>query len=450
MQTLTCFKAYDIRGIIPLELNSKIAASIAKAFLKVLNAKKIVVGHDIRLTGPEISESVINALTEQGCDVIFIGQCGTEDVYFAAQHLDVDGGICITASHNPKDYNGMKFVERGAKPISSQCLQRIKKQAEHNIFETKKTKGTRQNINLRQEYKSHLMSYIDKNQLAPLKIVVNAGNGGAGAIVDLLESELPFEFIKVHHQADGHFPNGVPNPLLEQNRQATSEAIKANHADLGIAWDGDFDRCFFFDENGDFIEGYYIVGLLASSILEKSPHSTIVYDPRLCWNTEKIIEDAGGQCKISKTGHAFIKQTMREVDAIYGGEMSAHHYFKDFAYCDNGTIPWLLLTEKLSKTSAKLSTLVAQQQANFPCSGEINFTVNNSENLMKAVYSTYASQALSVEQLDGLSIAFTNWRFNLRASNTEPLIRLNIETKGDQLLLSKKINELSKFINNFG
>ncbi|MCU4674093.1 phosphomannomutase [Catenovulum sp. 2E275] len=449
MQSLTCFKAYDVRGKVPSELNAEIAENIARAFACVTNAKHIVIGHDIRLTGPELTQAVVAGLTKQGCDVTFIGQCGTEEIYFAAQHLDVDGGICITASHNPEDYNGMKFVERDAKPLSISALKAVKALAETAHFDDVVTQGCYHTANLRSEYKAHLLSYIDKTQLKPLKLVVNAGNGGAGAIVDLLENELPFEFIKVNHEANGHFPNGVPNPLLEQNRQSTADAVIEHGADLGIAWDGDFDRCFFFDENGQFIEGYYIVGLLASAMLAKHAGGGIVYDPRLCWNTQQIIKQQGGEGTMSKTGHAFIKQTMREVDAVYGGEMSAHHYFKAFAYCDNGTIPWLLLTETLSTQNAKLSQLVSEQQASFPCSGEINFTVADSQALLTHLLAIYAGQAISVDQLDGLSLTFDNWRFNIRASNTEPLIRLNIETRADTELLAQKVAQMSELIQRF-
>lgn len=449
MQSLTCFKAYDVRGKVPQELNSEVACSIAKAFATVLNAKHIVVGHDIRLTGPELTQAVIDGLTELGCNVTFIGQCGTEEVYFAAQVMDVDGGICITASHNPEDYNGMKFVVRGAKPLSIDDLLKVKTLAERGQFSPLGPIGISSFEDQRQLYKQHLLSYVNQANLKPLKLVVNAGNGGAGKIIDLLESELPFEFIKINHDPDGRFPNGVPNPLLEKNRFSTSQAVLEHKADLGIAWDGDFDRCFFFDEKGEFIEGYYIVGLLASAMLEKTKDSRIVYDPRLRWNTQNIIEQRDGHGYISKTGHAFIKQTMRSVDAVYGGEMSAHHYFKDFAYCDNGNIPWLLLAEKLSNEGVTLSSLVALQQENFPCSGEINFTVSKSQRLIDQLFEQYRLNATAIDRLDGLSMEFKDWRFNIRASNTEPLIRLNIETRANKSLLAEKISELTNLVERF-
>lgn len=443
---LQCFKAYDVRGKVPQALNEQIAYEIGRAFSVELNAKKVVVGHDIRLTGPALTTALIKGLTEQGCDVIHIGQCGTEEIYFAAQTLAVDGGICVTASHNPKEYNGMKFVQQDAKPISSEQLLRIKNLAETKVFPTTRGIGTVTNLDLSSQYKAHLLSYIDLALLKPLKIVVNAGNGGAGAIIDLLEDALPFKFIKLNHEANGQFPNGVPNPLLPENRVITAQAVVEHKADLGIAWDGDFDRCFFFDETGSYIEGYYMVGLLAAALLSKTPSQNIIYDPRLCWNTQAIVEENGGRAYVSKTGHAFIKETMREKNALYGGEMSAHHYFRQFAYCDNGNIPWLILAEMLSQSDVKLSGLVAQQQQAFPCSGELNFTLIDAKAILTTLEEIYSPTALKIELTDGLSVEFSDWRFNVRASNTEPLLRLNIETRADTSLLNEKILELTEII----
>lgn len=443
---LQCFKAYDVRGKVPQALNEQIAYEIGRAFAVELNAKKVAVGHDIRLTGPALTTALIKGLTEQGCDVIHIGQCGTEEIYFAAQTLAVDGGICVTASHNPKEYNGMKFVQQDAKPISSEQLLRIKNLAETKEFPTTTVIGTVTKVDLSSQYKAHLLSYIDPALLTPLKIVVNAGNGGAGAIIDLLEDALPFTFIKLHHEANGQFPNGVPNPLLPENRVVTAKAVVEHKADLGIAWDGDFDRCFFFDENGRYIEGYYMVGLLAAALLAKTPSQNIIYDPRLCWNTQAIVEKNGGHAYVSKTGHAFIKETMREKNALYGGEMSAHHYFRQFAYCDNGNIPWLILAEMLSQSNVKLSGLVEEQQQAYPCSGELNFTVTDAQAVLTTLNDIYSPTALKIELTDGLSVEFTHWRFNVRASNTEPLLRLNIETRADTILLNEKTAELTKII----
>lgn len=450
MSTLTCFKAYDVRGRIPDELNTDIAYRIGRAYAEFLKPKSVVVGYDIRLTSFEMSRSVIQGLTDAGADVIDIGQSGTEEIYFATSHLGVDGGICVTASHNPKDYNGMKFVREGSKPISGDTgLKDIQRLAEENAFGEVTHKGTLTEQDIGPEYIEHLLTYVKKENLKPLKIVCTAGNGGAGAVIDAIEGELPFEWIKVHHEADGNFPNGVPNPLLEENRAPTIKAIKDSGADLGIAWDGDFDRCFFFDESGEFIEGYYIVGLLADAFLQKDPNNKVVHDPRLIWNTIDIAESLGGEAVQSKTGHAFIKERMRKEDAVYGGEMSAHHYFRDFAYCDSGMIPWLLVAELISKSGKSMSELVAERVKAFPCSGEINKRLTNPKTVLENIEKHYAASALNVDHTDGISISYDQWRFNLRSSNTEPVVRLNVESKADNDLMQEKTKELLAMIAKF-
>jgi phosphomannomutase len=386
---------------------------------------------------------LVEGLLSQGVDVYDIGLCGTEEIYFATSHANMDGGIVVTASHNPKDYNGMKFVREDSKPISGDTgLFDIKALAEKNQFVAAETRGTLQSLDTSAAYIEHLLSYVDVDKLKPLKIVVDAGNGGAGRVVDLLESHLPFEFIKLHHEADGNFPNGVPNPLLPENRIAAIAAVKEHGADLGLGWDGDFDRCFFFDESGDFIEGYYIVGLLAKAFLAEQADAKVVHDPRLIWNTVDIVEAAGGQAVQSKTGHAFIKERMRLEDAIYGGEMSAHHYFRDFAYCDSGMIPWLLVTGLMAEYGQPLSAMVAERMAAFPCSGEINRTIADPAAVLALAESTYGDEALIVEHVDGLSMSFADWRFNLRMSNTEPVVRLNVESRADPSLMEAKTAEL--------
>lgn len=444
---ITCFKAYDVRGRVPDQLNEDIAYRIGCAFSQFLNAKKVVVGHDIRLTSPVLTDALINGLTDSGVDVLHIGQCGTEEVYFAAFNNEVDGGICVTASHNPMDYNGMKFVREGAKPISGDTgLSEIKHLAEINKFEPAEKKGTVTSLNNRPEYIKHLLTYVDLSQLKPLKIVANPGNGGAGLVMQELVASLPFKVIPVHFEPDGNFPNGIPNPLEVDNRSDTIEAVKSHGADLGIAWDGDFDRCFFFDENGRFIEGYYVVGMLAEAFLSKHKGASVVHDPRLMWNTEELVEQAGGQAIQSKTGHAFIKERMRFEDAIYGGEMSAHHYFKDFAYCDSGMIPWLLVVELLCKSGKSLSQLVNDRMAAFPCSGEINTRVEDPQSLLRAIEEKYQSGATATDHTDGLSMSFEQWRFNVRMSNTEPVVRLNVESRGNEALMTQKTEELLAII----
>lgn len=441
---LTCFKAYDVRGRIPDELNTDIAYAIGRAYAEVVKPKKVVVGHDIRLTSQEIKQALANGLMDSGVDVYDIGQCGTEEIYFATFHAKMDGGIAVTASHNPKDYNGMKFVREGSKPISGDTgLLDIKRLAEENNFAEVASKGTMQALDTASAYIDHLLSYVDVVQLKPLKIVVNAGNGGAGAVIDRLEAlssdkALPFTFIKIHHEADGNFPNGVPNPLLVENRAITIDTVKEHKADLGIAWDGDFDRCFFFDENGDFLEGYYVVGLLAEAFLLNCAGEKIVHDPRLTWNTVDIVESNGGEAVQSKTGHAFIKERMRKENAVYGGEMSAHHYFRDFAYCDSGMIPWLLVTQLISSRGKPLSELVAERMAAFPCSGEINNRIDDPPAKIQAVEDYFKGQTDAIDRTDGLSMSFADWRFNLRMSNTEPVVRLNVESRGDVALMKEK------------
>lgn len=442
-QPLSCFKAYDVRGRMPDQINEEIARRIGCAYAQVIGAKKVIVGHDIRLSSPALTAALIEGLTSQGVDVYDIGLCGTEEVYYATYHQNMDGGIMVTASHNPKDYNGMKFVREQARPISGDSgLLDIKAAAENGDFQPASSRGKVFQQPSEQAYIEHLLSYVDKTKLKPLKLVVNAGNGGAGKVVDLLQPHLPFEFIKVHHEANGEFPNGVPNPLLEENRGPTIDAIKAHDADLGIAWDGDFDRCFFFDSRGRFIEGYYIVGLLAEAFLRKSPGSKVIHDPRLTWNTIDIAHAFNGQAVQSKTGHAFIKERMRKEDAIYGGEMSAHHYFRDFAYCDSGMIPWLLVCGLICETAQSLSDLVNQRMQAYPASGEINRRIEEPVQAIEKIEQTLAAHAEDIDHTDGLSMSFGQWRFNIRMSNTEPVVRLNVESKNNPALMQEKTQYL--------
>lgn len=442
---IDCFKAYDVRGQIPTQLNDDIAYRIGNATADFLGAKRVVIGRDMRLSSAELSDSVAIGLVEAGVEVLDIGLCGTEMVYFGTSHLKADGGIMITASHNPADYNGLKLVRESARPISADSgLVDIRRLAEGDERKRSagRTNGSRQRVNVFAEYIEHLLTYVDVSGLKPLKIVVNAGNGTAGLAIDGLEKHLPFEFIKVHHEPDGRFPNGIPNPLLPENRASTADAVKRHGADIGIAWDGDFDRCFFFDEQGTFIEGYYIVGLLAASLLQGVPGGKIVHDPRLTWNTLEIVAENGGEAVQSKSGHSFIKETMREVDAIYGGEMSAHHYFREFSYADSGMIPWLLVAEMISRSGKPLSQLVGERMQAFPASGEINREVDDAQAALQRLYDAYADQALQVDSTDGYSFEFDEWRFNIRMSNTEPVVRLNVESRGNPDLMAEKTEEV--------
>jgi phosphomannomutase/phosphomannomutase/phosphoglucomutase len=446
-ELMRCFKAYDVRGRLPDELNPHAAERIGRACAEFLQPERVVVGRDIRHSSADLCSALADGLMAGGVDVYDIGLCGTEEIYFATFNQGFDGGIMVTASHNPIDYNGMKFVRKGSRPISGDDgLHKIRDLAIAGEFSESMYSGTRQNLDVRDSYLKHLLGYVDMPSLKPLKIVVNAGNGCAGPVVDLLEKHLPCSFVKVNHVPDGSFPNGIPNPLLPDNRSATADAVIAEKADFGIAWDGDFDRCFFFDEHGRFVEGYYIVGLLAESFLRRQPGSRIIHDPRLTWNTVDIVTRCGGVPVQSKTGHAFIKARMRAEDAIYGGEMSAHHYFKDFAYCDSGMIPWLLVYGLVSSSGKTLGQLVDERIRAFPASGEINRRVSDPAALFEKVRQQYAAQAVASDEVDGISLEMPDWRFNLRSSNTEPVVRLNVESRGDEALMQARTEELLQLI----
>jgi phosphomannomutase/phosphoglucomutase len=444
---LKCFKAYDIRGRVPDELNEEIAYRIGRAYAEILKPRDVVVGQDVRLDSPTLAAALTRGINDAGTAVIDIGLCGTEEVYFQTAHRRVGGGIMVTASHNPMDYNGMKLVREDARPVSGDTgLSNIEALAESGDFAPSSRVGSVRVDNDKSAYIAHLLSYIDRAALRPLKIVVNAGNGGAGLVIDELALFLPFEFIRIHHEPDGSFPHGIPNPLLPENRAATAQAVRESGADIGIAWDGDFDRCFFFDAEGRFIEGYYLVGLLAAQLLEKHPGGRIIHDPRLTWNTIDMVHEASGVTVLGKTGHAFIKERMRTEDAVYGGEMSAHHYFRNFAYCDSGMIPWLLIAERICRTGTPLAEMVESRMQAYPCSGEINFRVNDAAATLNRILAHYAVDAPAIDRTDGLSLEFPTWRFNVRSSNTEPLLRLNVETRGDMSLLQDKTDELHRLI----
>ncbi|ERK09467.1 Phosphomannomutase [Pantoea sp. AS-PWVM4] len=448
---MTCFKAYDIRGKLGEELNEDIAYRIGRAFGEYLKPETVVLGADVRLTSETLKLALAKGLMDSGSNVIDLGMTGTEEIYFATSWLKTSGGIEVTASHNPIDYNGMKLVREDSKPISGDTgLKEIQRLAEVNNFADVNPfqRGSYQQHSVMESYVNCLLDFVDlKNFTRPLKIVVNSGNGAAGQVIDALEERfqkfsIPVDLVKVHHSPDGTFPNGIPNPLLPECRHHTSDAVIANQADFGIAFDGDFDRCFFFDHQGNFIEGYYIVGLLAAAFLEKNPAARIIHDPRLSWNTVDIVTRAGGVPVMSKTGHAFIKERMRSEDAVYGGEMSAHHYFRDFAYCDSGMIPWLLVAELVSLRGLSLNALVEECVNAYPTSGEINSTVSDAPAAIKRVLDLYQSEANVVDHTDGISLEFDDWRFNLRSSNTEPVVRLNVESRGKPSLMLSKTEEI--------
>ncbi|HFK2921767.1 phosphohexomutase domain-containing protein [Stenotrophomonas beteli] len=444
---LPAFKAYDIRGRVPEELNEDLARRIGVALAAQLAPGPVVLGHDVRLTSPALQDALAAGLRGTGREVIDIGLCGTEEVYFQTDHLGAAGGVMVTASHNPMDYNGMKLVKENARPISSDTgLFAISDAVAADTSAAEPARAGQVTQHDKSAYIDHLLSYVDASRLKPLKLVVNAGNGGAGAIVDLLAPHLPFEFIRICHEPDGSFPNGIPNPLLPENRAATADAVREHGADFGIAWDGDFDRCFFFDHSGRFIEGYYLVGLLAKAILARHPGGKIVHDPRLVWNTVDMVEQAGGVPVQCKSGHAFIKEKMRAEDAVYGGEMSAHHYFREFAYADSGMIPWLLIAQLVSESGRSLADWVEDRMAAYPCSGEINFKVTDAKAAVARVMEHFAAQSPVLDHTDGISADFGDWRFNLRSSNTEPLLRLNVEARGDAALMQARTDDISRLI----
>jgi phosphomannomutase len=446
----SCFKAYDVRGRVPDELNEDLAYHIGRAYVEFTGAKSVAVGQDMRFSSQPLVDALSRGITEQGADVIQLGLCGTEEVYYATFSEKLGGGIMVTASHNPPEYNGLKFVREGSRPISADSgLVDIGLAAVAAKFKPATDVGEIRQLNLREQYAKYLLGYIELDQLKPMKVVVNSGNGVAGLVVDALEGLLPIEFIKLQHEPDGNFPNGVPNPLLPQNRAITAAAVREHKADFGIAWDGDFDRCFLFDETGEFIEGYYIVGLLAEAMLQRETGGKIIHDPRMIWNTLDICESNQGQAIQSKSGHAFIKETMRLENAIYGGEMSAHHYFRDFAYCDNGNIPWLLVMQLMCQTGQPLSALVNERIAMYPGSGEINVTLADADAAFLAVEEKYLPASLSVDRQDGISVDMGEWRFSLRKSNTEPLVRLNVESRQDRQLMEEKTAELLSLIKQF-
>jgi phosphomannomutase/phosphomannomutase/phosphoglucomutase len=440
MSKLPCFKAYDVRGRVPEELDDRLAYRIGRAYAEYLAPRRVAVGRDMRLSSAGLVDALAAGLTEAGAEVVDLGLCGTEQVYFYTAALKLDGGIMVTASHNPPNYNGMKFVREESRPLSGDSgLKDLEIMAADNPRgATAAHRGARVAQESIGAYVQHLLSYVDRESLGPLTVVANAGNGCAGPVLDALEPHLPFQFIKICHEPDGTFPHGVPNPLLPENREMTAQAVRQHGADVGLAWDGDFDRCFFFDDAGHFVESYYLIGLLAQALLARHPGGRIIHDPRLTWNTREMVQEAGGIPVMSKTGHAFIKERMRRENALYGGEMSGHHYFRDFSYCDSGMIPWLLVLSMMCRRGQPLAALIAERQRRYPVSGEINRQVGDPDGVLARVEARFKPGAIAADYTDGLSLEFAEWRVNLRKSNTEPVLRLNVESRGDRGLLDEK------------
>jgi phosphomannomutase/phosphomannomutase/phosphoglucomutase len=442
-----CFKAYDIRGQVPGQLDENLARRIGLAAARAVGTGRWAVGWDCRLSSPGLAAALAGGLAAGGADVVELGMCGTEQVYHAVFSLALAGGIMVTASHNPVGDNGMKLVREGARPLSGDSgLDELGALTLDPALAPASRAGTISAADPSPEYIAFLLEQVDVAGLRPLRIVADSGNGCAGPIIDRLAASLPFEFIRLRHEPDGTFPQGVPNPLLPENRGLTAEAVRRHGADLGLAWDGDFDRCFFFDERGEFVEGYYLVGLLAAATLRRRPGARIVHDPRLTWNTVDVVTRLGGVPVLNKTGHAFMKERMRAEDAAYGGEMSAHHYFREFAFCDSGMLPWLLVAQEMARTGRPLSALVGEMQRAYPASGEINRRLADPAAAIARVEARWLAAARAVDRTDGLSLAFDTWRFNLRMSNTEPVLRLNVETRADPGLLRTRTDELLALI----
>ena len=451
---LDCFKAYDVRGRLGVDLDEDVAWRIGRAFADLRRAPcEVVVGRDCRASSPALAAALIRGLTEAGATVLDLGLAGTEEMYFATGDRGADGGIEVTASHNPIDYNGMKLVGPGAAPLDPGTeLAALARLAASGVFRPAATPGRVIPCpEARARYARAVVDFVDAPALAPLKVLVNAGNGTAGPAFDAIAAELarrgaPLRFVRINHDPDPSFPHGIPNPLLPENQPMTAEAVRAHGADLGIAWDGDFDRCFFFDETGRFIPGEYIVGLLAQAFLERHPGERIVHDPRVVMNTRAVIAEAGGIAVQARTGHAFVKQAMRQSGAIYGGEMSAHHYFRDFHHADSGMVPWLLVVELMSRRGRSLGALVSDRMAAFPSSGEMNFRLADPDAAIARVLARFAADALARDDTDGISLEFANWRFNLRRSNTEPVVRLNVEAAGDAGLVRARAAEIAALL----
>ena len=454
-QNLTCFKAYDIRGEIGVNINAEIVYRIGQAVAKHFKAKQIIIGFDARETSSEFAGQIAEGITDYGADALIIGMAGTEEMYWAVSEFNGCAGIEVTASHNPINFNGLKIVKAQSKPLDNKRdFRMIKKISENNVREKSKKKGRLIDISYeaRKKYVRKVLSFIDVKKIRPFKIVVNCGNGAAGPTFDAIvkklhEKGVELEIVRLNHSPDPSFPNGIPNPMLAENQIATSREVKNSGADMGLAFDGDFDRCFFFDSEGKFISGEYIIGFLVSSFLEREKSAKIVHDQRVIWNILDTVQKLGGKAIASKTGHAYVKEAMRKNNAIYGGELSAHHYFRDFAFCDSGMLPWLLLLQLLSTTESNLGDWVKRRSKLFISSGEKNFKVNHPEKAISKILSEFKEDRI-INSEDGLSIEGLSWRLNLRKSNTESLMRLNVETRGDKDKLDSIIIKVSRLLEN--
>jgi phosphomannomutase len=433
------FKAYDVRGIYPTELDEDGAYAIGRAYVEQFEPKKIVVGRDMRLSSPSMAASVIRGAADAGCDVLDLGLVGTEMVYFAVGELELDGGVMVTASHNPKDYTGMKIVRRGALPVGGESgLLEIRDRAK-SLGDTSggQTRGEVQEYDIWPAFVDRVLSFIDLPEIKPLRVVIDAANGMAGVMLPPVLERLPIEAVRYYFEPDGTFPNHEPNPLLPENRQFIIERTKAEGADFGVAFDGDADRCFFVDDTGEFVPGDFVTALFAELVLEKNPGAKIIYDVRASWAVPERIERAGGVPLINRVGHAFIKQRMREEGAVFGGEVSGHYYFRDFSQADSGVVPFLLMLELVSRRSQKLSEILRPFRERYFITGELNTPVPDVALKLQELKERFGPQG-EVSHLDGISVTGEDWHFNVRPSNTEPLLRLNLEARSEELMEQKR------------
>lgn len=433
------FKAYDVRGLYPNELDEDGAYRIGRAYAEHFEPRSIAVGRDMRLSAPSMAAAVIEGVADAGTDVLDIGLVGTEMVYFAVDERGLDGGICVTASHNPKDYTGMKIVRRGALPVGGDSgLAEIRELAGADLGASKKRGVVRQE-DVWPGFVEKVLSFVDPDAMRPLRVVVDAANGMAGAMLPPVLDRLPqIEVVRCNFEPDGTFPNHEPNPLLPENREFIVRRTRDEDADLGVAYDGDADRCFFVDDTGEFVPGDFVTALLAQSVLEKEPGSKVIYDVRASWAVPKVIEEAGGTPLVNRVGHAFIKHRMRQEDAAFAGEVSAHYYFRDFSRADSGVVPFLLMLELLSRTGEKLSAILAPYRERYFLTGEINTPVADVPLKLQELKERYSAEGGRISHLDGLSVEFDDWHFNVRPSNTEPLLRLNLEALRENLMEEKR------------
>jgi phosphomannomutase len=432
------FKAYDIRGLHPEELDEEGAYAIGRAYAEEFEPRSMAVGRDMRVSSPAMAESLIRGAADGGADVLDIGLVGTEMLYHAVGSLGLEGGICVTASHNPKEYTGMKIVRRGSLPVGGDSgLMEVRDRALRGFSEVERRGEVRQE-DIWPSFVDKVLSFVDVEAIRPLRVVIDAANGMGGAMLPPVLERLPVDAVRCYFEPDGTFPNHEPNPLLPENREFIVSKTREEGADLGVAYDGDADRCFFVDDTGEFVPGDFVTALLAQSVLEKNPGGKVIYDVRASWSVPRTIEEAGGVPLINRVGHAFIKHRMRKEDAVFGGEVSAHYYFRDFSQADSGVVPFLLMLELISKRGRKLSEILEPYRQQYFLTGEINTPVADVAVKLQELKERYTAEGGRISHLDGVSVEFDDWHFNVRPSNTEPLLRLNLEALSQELMERKR------------